>query len=308
VAVLLFGLTGLFGRLLTLSPFLPDALSPRSWHSLPLFAVLGVLLAVHSVAFFQSVQESGVATALCSFAAFPVFVAVLEPLLLGGRPRAADAALTAVAFLGILVLVPGSEAGNHTARGVLWGVASGLTFALLSVLNRRCVQRHSAVLLTLYQDAFAAVALMPFVLPHWTPLTARDVILLLILGVPCTALAHGLFAASLRGIQARTASMVVCLEPVYGSVLAALLLHEIPSVRTVCGGLFIVAVACCATVRAARQQGVAEELPDRARASAGAARRRAGARLVDVVQPLQAEAASVRPLPSSAVAGGPVRS
>lgn len=34
-------------------------------------------------------------------------------------------------------------------------------------------------------------------------------------------------------------SLVTCLEPVYGIVLAALLLSEIPSVRTLAGGVVI---------------------------------------------------------------------
>ncbi len=48
-----------------------------------------------------------------------------------------------------------------------------------------------------------------------------------------------LFLNSLRYLKAQLVSLVTCLEPVYGIVLAALLLSEIPSVRTLAGGVVI---------------------------------------------------------------------
>src|SRR4051812_22317631 len=115
------------------------------------------------------------------------------------------------------------DPGDRATRGVGWGVASGLTFALLSLLNRRYVRRHAGITVALYQDAFAA-ALLPFAALRWPSLSARDVLLLLALGVLCAAVAHALFISGLRGVKARTAGMIACLEPVHGTGLAALLL------------------------------------------------------------------------------------
>jgi drug/metabolite transporter (DMT)-like permease len=70
-------------------------------------------------------------------------------------------------------------------------------------------------------------------------LNGRTVLLLVILGVVFTALAQWLFVASLRRIRAQTASVVTCLEPVYGILFAVLLLGEKPSARTLLGGLLI---------------------------------------------------------------------
>jgi drug/metabolite transporter (DMT)-like permease len=82
--------------------------------------------------------------------------------------------------------------------------------------------------------------------PHMAP-TPRDVALVLILGVFCTALAHTLFIASMRRMSAQTASIVSILEPVYGIALAALLLGEVPGLRTLIGGGLIVSAAALAT-------------------------------------------------------------
>jgi drug/metabolite transporter (DMT)-like permease len=67
------------------------------------------------------------------------------------------------------------------------------------------------------------------------------------LGLVCTALAHTLFIAGLREISAHTASVIVALEPVYGIVLALVLLGEVPDARTLVGGALIVGAAFLAT-------------------------------------------------------------
>jgi drug/metabolite transporter (DMT)-like permease len=270
VAVLLFGLAGLFGKLLPLpavvivfgrtalaAPALLAAalcwrlpLSPRSGRGFAAFVALGVLLAVHWTTFFESVQAAGVAIALITYSTFPVFVAFLEPLFFRERLRAIDVVLALAALAGVVILIPAFNPGDRATQGVLWGVASGLTFALLSLLNRKYVREHSSVAIAFYQDAFAALALLPLVLRIGRPLTARELGLFLVLGVLCTAVAHSLFIAGMHGVKARTASMIACLEPVYGTLLAAAFLGEVPSVRTVIGGLVILGVAYYATVHA----------------------------------------------------------
>ena len=78
---------------------------------------------------------------------------------------------------------------------------------------------------------------------------ARDVALLLILGIVCTALAHTLFVRSMQTLSAHTASVVVALEPVYGIALAVIFLHEVPDLRTCAGAVLIVGAALATTLR-----------------------------------------------------------
>jgi drug/metabolite transporter (DMT)-like permease len=275
-AVVLFGFAGLFGKLLALpalvivfgrvvfaslallgAVLLWRDLRPLSTRSLLAFAGLGVLLAVHWMTFFQSVQTSSVALALITFSTAPVFAACLEPLFFREKLRGTDVALAGVALAGVAVLTSGWQLDDRTTQGVLWGVASGLTFALLSLLNRRYVQQYSSITIALYQDVFAALALLPFVLWRWPTFTVRDVLLLIVLGVVCTAVAHALFIAGMHGITARTANMIGCLEPVYGTILAALVLEEVPSRRTLLGGAIVLGVAFYATLRAGRDEAAA---------------------------------------------------
>jgi drug/metabolite transporter (DMT)-like permease len=80
-------------------------------------------------------------------------------------------------------------------------------------------------------------------------LSSRDLALLVILGVVCTAIAHTLFIQGMRQIRAQTASIISSLEPVYGIVLAFVLLGEVPTSRTLAGGAVILAAVLFVTLK-----------------------------------------------------------
>lgn len=270
-AVLLFGFAGLFGheRVLPLSSVVivfgrvvfasaalllaalvrRDILRTTSRHSLVAFAALGVLLAVHWTTFFQAVKDAGVALALITFTTFPVFVAFLEPLFFREKLHVVDVLRAALALAGIVILQPHFQMSDRVTQGILWGIASGGTFALLTLLNRRFVRQHSSMTIALYQDLFAAAALLPFVLTAVPTVTVADLLLLAVLGILCTAVAHSLFIAGMSRVSARTASTIACLEPVYGTLLAVLFLGDSLPLRTILGGIVILGVALHATVK-----------------------------------------------------------
>ena len=74
---------------------------------------------------------------------------------------------------------------------------------------------------------------------------------LVLLGVVFTALAHSLFIRGMVVVKAQLASVIACLEPVYGILIALAVLHEIPSFRELLGG----AVIICAIVYATKRSG-----------------------------------------------------
>jgi len=102
------------------------------------------------------------------------------------------------------------------------------------------VKTYSPLVIASYQNSFAALALVPFFLVDPVLPTAGEFFLLALLGIFCTALAHVLFIQALTRIKAQLASLIACLEPVYGILLALVLLREIPALRTAAGGLIIV--------------------------------------------------------------------
>ncbi|HZR38637.1 MAG TPA: DMT family transporter [Ktedonobacteraceae bacterium] len=266
VAVLFFGLAGVLGKMTALpSPLIVLGrvvfggltllivarlqhvpLWPKQRRDALLLLGQGVLLALHWTSFFQSINVSNVAIGLLTFSSFPLFTAAFETLLLRQRPSRIQVCAALLILPGIYLLVPSFSLQNNTTVGVLWGLLSGATFALLSVANRWLGRSYPSPTISLYQDGVAIIVLLPalFLTPSpilWTP---RALLILLVLGVACTALAHTLFIASMRAITAQSASLLASLEPVWGIVFGVLLLGDIPTIRTLLGGVIIL----CATL------------------------------------------------------------
>jgi drug/metabolite transporter (DMT)-like permease len=259
VAVLLFGLAGLFGKWLIFSPFIIVLgrvffasitlalflwFSKQSWKVSPrknyLYLIfLGFILAVHWVSFFKSIQVSTVAVGLLSFATYPVFTTLLEPVLLKEKIIKINIFFSLFCVAGVFLIIPRFNLDNSTFVGVLWGLLSSVTFAVLTILNRKLTQHFSSLLIAFYQDFFAMLFLLPFYFVLRPALNTNEILLLAVLGVFCTAGSHTLFIKAMKRIKAQTASMIHFLEPVYGIIFAFLFLNEIPSLRTILGGIII---------------------------------------------------------------------
>jgi len=277
-AVLLFGLAGLFGKLVLLSPMLivlgrtvfaaltlgivflvlGRSLQVHSKTHLLLFLLFGLLLAVHWSTFFHAIQISTVAVGLLAFSTFPVFVTFLEPWFFNEKLRLFDVFTAGAVFTGLAVVVPSLHACDHITQGTFWGILSGMTFAVLSLFNRKYVRIYPSSLMAFYQNAFAGFFLLPFLMAGRSPVRGKDIVLLAFLGIFCTALAHGLFIRGLRQVRAQLASITACLEPVYGTLFAALLLGELPKPRTIIGGIMIIGTLVIATLKTKPDAGSVE--------------------------------------------------
>ncbi len=267
-AVFLFGLAGLFGKFIAAGPLYivlgrtffgavalgmyaravsGTRLSGFSPQMLGLFILQGILLAVHWVLFFWSIQVSSVAVGLVTFSSFPLFVTFMEPVVFKEALNRRDIYTAAAVFIGICLVVPDIDLSNQTTFGALLGILSGLTFAVLALVNRKNARVSDPVAVAFFQNTFAALCLvLPIVLLHPPAPPSGDLPALIFLGVVCTALSHTLFISSLKQIRAQTASVITGLEPVYGIVLAFFILHEIPAFNTFAGGVIIISATVAA--------------------------------------------------------------
>jgi drug/metabolite transporter (DMT)-like permease len=267
VAAALFGFAGLFGKWLALSPVAIvlgrtaiaavalGILRLRAPQRAPFDVRLignGVVLALHWLSFFAAIQASTVAVGLLGYASFPLFTLLAERIFFARRLRRREGVTALLVTAGLVLLVPELSLANPVVRGLGWGIVSGFTFALLVVMNRRWTATRTATDIAFWQNGLAALALLPFALVAPAAIGtfgAREIMLLIVLGLGCTALAHTLFIGGLAVVTAHTASVIAALEPVYGIVLALAFLGEVPGVRTIAGGTLIVAAAVIATRR-----------------------------------------------------------
>lgn len=271
-AVLLFGFTSLFSKLIAL-PALEITLLRSVFAALALAAfirllgqplwldrrrdygvalLLGVLLATHWVTYFHAMQVSSVAVGVIALHTFPVITVFLEPLFHGERPHLRDVVSALVVLFGIYLLVPEFSLSDSTTQGVLWGVFSALLYALRNIIQRRHFAQYPAPRALFYQTAVVFAVLLPFGAATVPAVTQPQWLQLLLLAVAFTALPHALFGHGLRHLKAKTASLIACLQVVYAMLLAAVLLGEWPSAATVLGGGIVVAAAMFESYTAGR--------------------------------------------------------
>jgi drug/metabolite transporter (DMT)-like permease len=249
IAVLLAGLTGILGKLITLNEGL------LVWYRLLITAVslwvlallrrqdiqigrrdiwrifgIGGIAALHWVAFYGSIKYSNVSIGLLCFSAIGFFTAIIEPLLMRHRLDWVELLLGLLVIAGIFLIF---QVDPHYKTGIGIGLVSALLAALFPVLNKRILRRVPAATVTLYElsGGFLVLTVLmplylwlfpaPSLLPGWA-----DLGWLLILSWACTVLAFNLGMLALEKISAFTVSLSYNLEPIYGILLAFVLFRE----------------------------------------------------------------------------------
>ncbi|MFP3351744.1 DMT family transporter [Pseudoalteromonas sp. SIMBA_153] len=274
IAVLLFGGTALFAKLIGLNALditayraaiagmaicvlLTLQKKPIKLHSAKDYVIailLGVAVGIHWVTYFAGMQLAGITVGMLAFFTYPVITVFLEPLFNKSKPNAKDIISAVVVIIGIYLLIPSVNLGDDITLGVVTGVVSALFFALRNITHKRYFSEYGGPQTMFYQTLVASLMLCAFIEVPITQINDTDLILLLIAGVVFTAMPHSLFAASLKHLSAATAGLISCLQPLYGTILAIIILHERPSVMTLIGGALIVSAACFETWSISRKK------------------------------------------------------
>ncbi|MBQ7457263.1 MAG: DMT family transporter [Desulfovibrio sp.] len=261
-ATLLFGVSGLLGRLCTSSAMTlvlgralfaiaalglfgllgstwkreGGALSRRDWLWL---IPSGVLLALHFVTFFQGIQLGGIAVGTLGFACFPALTALAEALVFRERPGSREIQAIVMVAFGLTLLVPMDAIFSTQGAGLFFGVLSAAIYAGVAVLNRCLASDVSGTKASFWQNGIIVLVLAPFASQGLWQAPPMDWLYFAGLGIFCTAVAYSLYVESLRSLAARQAALIIALEPVYTILLGWLVLGEVPNVLTCLGGVCI---------------------------------------------------------------------
>lgn len=195
------------------------------------YAGIGVLVALHWVAFYGAIKLSNVSITLVCMATTSLFTAFLEPLFTRQRLRGVEVVLGLMMVPGMVLVV------RHIEPGLWYGVLAGLLAALLaaifSILNKQLVSRASEMEITLLELGSAWIflslvlgGLAAFGITFTIEPAPTDWLWLIVLALVCTTLAYILALRALRHLSAFASNLTINLEPVYGILLAILLLGE----------------------------------------------------------------------------------
>lgn len=215
---------------------------------------LGILLAVHWITFFHSMQVSSMSVGLLSLYAYPVITVFMEPFVKKTLLDWRDVITAFVVFVGVYFLIPEFDLNNNITQGVLWGGLSALTFALRNLLLGYWFSGQSAARSMGYQVLIVALLMTPVIFLSEHKPTNIDWWQLLCLGVVFTAFAHTLLGNSLRYLKAKTVALVACIQPVFGVIYDVVFLQTVPTHSTLIGGAIILAAAIYESVREHQKQ------------------------------------------------------
>jgi drug/metabolite transporter (DMT)-like permease len=186
--------------------------------------------------------------------ASPLVVGLLSLLLLRDeKPGPATFAGLALGLLGIaLILGPGAFSGGADPGASLMMLGTAISYALGTIYvrwARPAVPEH----LVLGQQVVAMIVAAPAALAaHDLAVLAQPAevwLVMLLLGVTCSAVPLSMFIALLGRAPAAKASMVSYLQPVSAALVAAAWLEEWPAPQVLLGGTVVLGGVWLATRR-----------------------------------------------------------
>lgn len=251
IAVFLWGFTAILGQLIQLSAI------PLVWWRLFIticalllfskafkrakglprqlilqFMGVGCIVATHWILFYAAVKLSNASVALIALSTTSFMSSIVEPLVNKNKIKWYEVSLGAVIIPAMFYVAHGLPA-NMTA-GLVAGLLCAIFVVVFSVLNKKMVDKADAMTVT-FLELSGGLLLMTFLLPFYfvfdktatmIPPKTSDWVYLFILAILCTNFTYWLGVRALRELSAFATNLTVNLEPVYGIILAALLLKE----------------------------------------------------------------------------------
>ncbi|MEA2482346.1 MAG: hypothetical protein QOC55_293 [Thermoleophilaceae bacterium] len=229
---------------------------PRSSREIRLSLWAGLFFAGDLICWHYAIEDvgAGLATVLGNLQV--VLVGVVAWLTLGERPDRRVIAAVPIALFGIVLIsgVVGSHAyGRDPARGVIFGVATGLTYAAFILILRqsgRDLRRPVGPLFeaTASATVFSAIAGLAIGDVNFVPSWPSHAWLLL-LALSSQVVGWLLISVSLPRLPAALTSVLLTVQPVGSVILGVILLGESPSIVQLIGVVCIFSGVVVATAR-----------------------------------------------------------
>ncbi len=252
IAVILFGFTAILGGLIELPAImivwwrvLLTSLSLLffvNWGkkvlTLPKELILkylfvGVIIGLHWLTFYGAIKLSNASITLICMSTTSLFTAILEPLIVR-TPFRKHELLIGLLIVPAMVLIV-SDLDTSFSIGVGVGIVSALLAAVFSSINKVLINEADTYTITFLELSgswlFLSVLLM-VIIPlggfegPFLPMSWMDVLWLFIMALLCTTLAQILALKALKQLSTYATNLVINLEPIYGIILAALILND----------------------------------------------------------------------------------
>jgi drug/metabolite transporter (DMT)-like permease len=220
------------------------AVGTLSRKDLYLIVLAGVLLSLHFIFWISSLSLTGVASSVVFVTTSPLFVAFYSVLVLKERVSRIFWGGLAIAVVGGAIL-GGNDLllGGSKWRGDILALLGAVAAAGYYLVGSRQRGRMELIAYVFPVYTVAAVMLAIMLLVLRIPLAGygfRTYLYCFLMALVCQVIGHSLFNWALRHLKATVVTIGVVGEPVGASILAFLILGEVPLVTEIVGGGIII--------------------------------------------------------------------
>jgi len=218
---------------------------------LPGFLLLGATgVWLHNVLVFIAMAHTEANRADVIFSSITLIVVLLDFVWLRKRPAISAVVAIGLGIFGTLLVVSNGSSSQllrgAVGRGDVLILLSAASWAIYSVLGRPLLERHSPLTLTFHASLWGTFLLLPFALGELASMTLiitdlRAIAMLVFLGVVNSAVGFLWYYEAVATLGATVTSAYINLVPIFGLVLSALVLGEMPTPALVVGGGLVLA-------------------------------------------------------------------
>lgn len=208
-----------------------------------LLVLSAILMGTHWVTYFYALDNTTIAIAMLCIYVHPAITAILEPIMLHVPWKGIDLILGLLVLTGIVIMVPPlGEITDENALGIMLGLTSAVSYSIRNIVVRGLTNTVESSSLMFYQTGIIALILFPFLFSISSDVGTNEWIAIIALGIITSAFGHTLYVQGLKAFRASTVGILSSILPVYGILWGYLFLNEIPDLRTIIGGTFILGV------------------------------------------------------------------
>jgi drug/metabolite transporter (DMT)-like permease len=211
--------------------------------------ISSLFMAAHWISYFYALKLSNVALGMLSLFTFPVITALLEPFFLKTKFNPIHLILGTIVLIGIYILAPEFNLESDDLKGILFGLFSAFCYSIRILILKQHVDHYHGSMLMFYQTSVITIVLFPVLFFMDVSGFQSQVPYLLLLAIITTAIGHSLMVHSLKFFSASTATIIGSIQPVFGIIIAFVVVNEIPAVNTIWGGLLIISTVFIETIR-----------------------------------------------------------
>ncbi|MFC4633034.1 DMT family transporter [Dokdonia ponticola] len=196
------------------------------------FSIAGIIIAVHWLTFFGAIKVSNVSITLAMMSTGAFFTAILEPIFYKRKLIWYELVFGAIVIDALYLIF---EVQPEYRLGIGLALFSALLSAIFTLVNGKFVHKHNPTKISFYELLIGSLFITlylafakadTFFSLDFFNLPYTDWIYLLILASICTAYAFIASVKVMRHLSPYTIMLTINLEPVYGILLAFMVLGD----------------------------------------------------------------------------------